>query len=307
MFIQKGILKIKDKMSSTKDYLCIVFFLIVFTFIFICFCFFIGFVLKYRRIKGDIVVKRERKNRAIFFNNGTVEIKDVFKLEKIGAGHDGYVFRFNEYAIKILKNNIDLQKDRNLMTLDKALDFIRLLEVRRTAKPIDVVWNEDGIFRGYVMQYFEDVSKTKNVLRRKDTGSFLCGELLDSVYELYDDFSNFSKNGVLVSDLNRGSYIYSYDYIHLCDMDKFKILNLSQNVIREKNLVSFNFYIAKLLYLEMLKTGDCSKKELKKLSIWVKKCSNGQNFIKVLENDIGHSLDLQIRDFVNSQKKKILH
>ena len=55
---------------------------------------------------------------------GTSEvIPNVYELEKIGAGHDGYIFRFNNQVLKILKYDINLRKQKGLMTFDKASYF----------------------------------------------------------------------------------------------------------------------------------------------------------------------------------------
>ena len=45
---------------------------------------------------------------------GTSEvISNIYELEKIGAGHDGYVYRFNGRALKILKYDIKLRKEKS--------------------------------------------------------------------------------------------------------------------------------------------------------------------------------------------------
>ena len=244
--------------------------------------------------------------KAVIFNNGNIYIDNIFELEKIGSGHDGIVFRLNNLALKLLKYDIASRKDKSLMTYDKAIAFMNQLNVKRTAKPLECMFDEDGIFCGIVMNYIFDVTKSTDLSIRKDSGDFTCSELMECVYDLYDDFSSFTENRILVEDLNRGSYIYSYNYVHLCDMDKFKILNTSSSNIHDNNLNKFNFYIAKLLYFEMIKNKSLSEVDLRQLSKWVRKVSNGRNFILELEKSIGTSYDTKIGDFSESICKKIL-
>ena len=101
------------------------------------------------------------------------------------------------------------------MTYDKAIAFMNRLYVKRTTKPLECMFDEDGIFCGNVMDYIFDVTRSKDLSLRRDSGDFTCRELLECVYDLYDDFSSFTESGILVEDLNRGSYIYSYDYVLL--------------------------------------------------------------------------------------------
>lgn len=251
--------------------------------------------------------KYNNRKKSVIFNNGNTYIDNILGLEKIGSGHDGIVFRFNNLALKLLKYDITLRKDKSLMTYDKAITFINKIYVKRTAKPIDCMFDEDGVFCGIVMDYIFDVTSSRDLSLRKDSGDFTCGELIECAYDLYDDFSSFTENKILVEDLNRGSYIYSYDYVHLCDMDKFKILNTFGSNISDNNINKFNFYIAKMLYFEMIKDKNLNKEDLKQLSKWVRKVSNVRNFISNLEKSIGTSSDTKIGDFSRAMCKSILH
>ena len=89
---------------------------------------------------------------------GTSEvISNIYELEKIGAGHDGYVYRFNDRALKILKYDIKLRKEKRLMTFDKAIYFRNKLNLERIVHPIDILLDEDGIYTGYVMKYVDNL------------------------------------------------------------------------------------------------------------------------------------------------------
>ena len=68
--------------------------------------------------------KYNNRKKSVIFNNGNTCIDNIFELEKIGSGHDGIVFRFNNLALKLLKYDITLRKHKPLMTYDKAIAFM---------------------------------------------------------------------------------------------------------------------------------------------------------------------------------------
>lgn len=47
------------------------------------------------------------KNVEVIFGSNLKSIKNIYGLEKIGAGHDGLVFKYNDKALKLLKYDIE--------------------------------------------------------------------------------------------------------------------------------------------------------------------------------------------------------
>lgn len=253
-------------------------------------------------------MERERKIREPFpviFRNNLEIVPNIYDLEKVGAGHDGIVFRLGDKVLKVLKYNIEDRKEKGLMTFEKAVFFQDEFDFNRIIQPKDVLLNEDGIYTGYVMDYLEDVTtdKMKDSPVYKQPGDFTCGDLIQSVNDLGEDFNDMTKKKVVAKDLNRGSYIYTADFMHLCDMDKFLMNCYGAEDFNKKAL---NFAIAKHLYYEMLKTDTFDKQQLRQLSNWIKESSNSRTFIQKLTTEIGHEYTTPIKEYAKEKVKTII-
>lgn len=236
---------------------------------------------------------------------GTSEvIPDVYKFERVGAGHDGYIFRFHDKAFKILKYDINLRKEKGLMTFEKALYFQKNLHLERITQPTGVLLDQDGIYVGYVMDYIDNLAsdKKKGTPQFREPGSYSCGDLINSWTALTDDFEQLSSKGVLVRDINRGSYLYDYDFLHLCDTDKYELHNKPTDL----NQSALNFTMAKFLLYEMEKTEPLDKSQKKILSQWVKKSSNSRNFYSEVKSDIGNGYSTPISEYAEYKVKTLL-
>jgi len=247
-------------------------------------------------------MKKDMPKEVIFYGDYDRNIK-ISELEKIGAGHDGIVYRYNDdYALKVLKYNTQERKDRNLMTFDKAIYLKENLKLRRITNPKDILLDTDGNYAAYMMDYKDDVIKADEY---RNVGNFTCGDLLSSVFELQEYFAELTKKNVLAKDINRGSYIYTSDFLYLCDMDKYEINNRGCEDLNKRAL---NFVIAKLLYYEMLKNGSFDNLQMRQLANWVKKCANARNFIGELDREIVEIGDYKypISEYTKQKVKKII-
>lgn len=245
--------------------------------------------------------------KSIILDSSHEIVPNIFVLEKIGAGHDGIVFRYGDKALKLLKYDVTLRRKQGLMTYDKAISFSDNLNLRRITDPIDTFSDVDGNFIGYVMNYLDAVNSPKKEgtsLYKRPT-EFTCSDLFDSMLELALDFENLTNNKILVSDVNRGSYIYTDDFLHLCDMDKYQIYFAGD--LACKNNTTFNFVISKMLFFMMQYDNEFSSLERKKLSAWIRNCSNSPEFLSTLLEEVYEKRDESIGEFVNVKVKKILH
>ena len=236
---------------------------------------------------------------------GTSEvISHIYELEKIGAGHDGYVYRFNDRALKILKYDIKLRKEKRLMTFDKAIYFRNKLNLERIVHPIDILLDEDGIYTGYVMKYVDNLSseKKRGSPQFREPGSYSCGDFVNSWQILEDDFKKLSDNRVLAKDINRGSYLFGYDFIYLCDTDKYEI----HSSPRDLNHSTLNYTMAKLLAYEMEKTNIYDKSQKRLLDQWVKKASNSRSFYHEILSDVASNYSTSISEYADYKVKKLL-
>ncbi len=250
------------------------------------------------------MIKQDKIPREIVLRSDFQVIPDVFQLEKIGAGHDGVVFHYGDKVLKVLKYDITKRKEKGLMTFDKAVYFKDELNLKRITQPVDILFDRDGVYTGYAMNYLEDISldKKKESPIYKRPSDFSCGEFIYSILELEDDFSELTRKNVRANDINRGSYIYTSSFLYLCDMDKYGI----SSSCFDSNCSTLNFVIAKFIYYEMLKRGNYDKQKLKELSAWVRKSSNSRMFISEVKKEIGSDYTALIGEYVDYKVKRIL-
>lgn len=235
-------------------------------------------------------------------------IPNVFKLDRVGAGHDGFVYRDGDMAYKVLKHDIDERREKGLMSFDKVRTF-QELDVKRIIKPTDVLIDEDGRYAGYVMRYFEDLTKDPESPTYRRIGDFSCGDFIKSVYELEDDFAELTRHGISPKDLNRGSYIFAADFMHLCDMDKYYLAGGKSVQINWEQL---NFIIAKMMYFEKMeregyfRSVEEEKEINKRMNNWVRKSSNARDFISKLKKEVGSDYGTPIREFTDYTFQKVI-
>ena len=101
-------------------------------------------------------MKNFEVHKPVVMSNAYKLIPDVAALGKVGAGHDGIVYRYGDYVFKVLKYDIDVRKAKDLMTFEKATYFVNNLHLNRIAQPIDILLDSDGVYTGYVMRFFDD-------------------------------------------------------------------------------------------------------------------------------------------------------
>lgn len=251
------------------------------------------------------MVRNNTSKKTVIFRDSLEAVENVYDLEYLGAGHDGLVFKLGDKALKLLKYDIKLRKDKGLMTFDKALYFKSNLDLKRVVQPRDILLDEDGIYVGYVMDYLQDLTKDSNSPTYRTPGDFLCGDLVSSINDLEIDFQKLSSKHVVANDINKGSYIFASDYLHMCDMDKFKRISESA-ATNDINISKLNFFIAKLLFFEMLKGENSEIEENREeLRTWVKKSTNSVSFLDDIRKEIDRNYSMPISEFAN-EKKKIL-
>ncbi len=245
------------------------------------------------------------KHKEVRLVGKKIIIPNVYALERLGAGHDGFVYKINDdIVVKILKYDVAQRKEKNLMTFQKANYFAENLSLKRIAVPIDTALDNDGIYTGYVMEYLDDLSKiNSDSPKYKAPGDFTCGNLILAANELREDFNKLTKAKVLVNDVNEGSYIFTPDYVHLCDTDKYAIVD---RITSDANLRMYNFVISKLVYYEMKSIIGDSKECSKLLSAWVKKCTNSGDYLKELSCEIGNDFRVPISEYAKYKVKSIL-
>ncbi len=206
----------------------------------------------------------------VVLRNNLETIPNIYDLKKIGAGHDGIVFKYGNRALKLLKYDIHTREYKGLMIFKKAIFFQQNLSLKRIENPIDIMLDVNGVYIGFVTNYLDDITQ----------------------------------NNVLAKDINRGSYIYTTDFIHLCDMDKYVIQNGGN--LEQLNRINLQFVIAKFLYFEMLKSVDLSQSQKNHLSKWVRKQSHSYNYFDQLEEEVRYDYAMPLCDYAKEKVKILL-
>lgn len=250
-------------------------------------------------------MKTTRESKSVILRSDLELIPNIYQLQKLGAGHDGEIYKYKNLVLKLLKYDVQIRKSKGLMTFEKTIYFQEELCLRRITKPIDILLDNDGIYVGYVMNYLEDLSNSKLNTKsvRKTIGDYTLEELICVISDLIVDFETLSNKKVVGRDINRGSFILTEDFLHLCDMDKYQ--NAASNA-RDLNKRNLNFVISKLLYFEMMNFDFVDKMERRKLIEWIKCCCNDSDFIFSLLKEITNDNSVNIHDYAVKKAKKLL-
>lgn len=250
-------------------------------------------------------MKTTRESKSVILRSDLELIPNIYQLQKLGAGHDGEIYKYKNLVLKLLKYDVQIRKSKGLMTFEKTIYFQEELCLRRITKPIDILLDNDGIYVGYVMNYLEDLSNSKLNTKsvRKTIGDYTLEELICVISDLIVDFETLSNKKVVGRDINRGSFILTEDFLHLCDMDKYQ--NDASNA-RDLNKRNLNFVISKLLYFEMMNFDFVDKMERRKLIEWIKCCCNDSDFIFSLLKEITNDNSVNIHDYAVKKVKKLL-
>lgn len=249
-------------------------------------------------------MRTTKRTKSVILRSNLEYIPNVYELQKLGAGHDGEVYKYNNLVLKLLKYNLEVRKAKGLMTFDKAMYFQEELNLRRFTKPIDILLDEDGVYTGYVMNYLEDLSNPKiNMKKPKSIGDYDIQDLISSIIDLRKDFDILSKKNIIGRDINRGSFLLTEDFLHLCDMDKYQMYVSCASDLNKRNL---NYVIVKLLYFEMIGFDFVSKQDRKKLIQWIKVCCNDNLFIDDLLKELYNVGYDNVYDYAVNKAKKLL-
>ena len=129
------------------------------------------------------------------------------------------------------------------------------------------------------MPFLDDVTlpKIKGTPKYKEVSMFTCGELVGAITELLTDVDTLNRFRMLIKDINDGSYIYTTDFMHICDMDKYRQIKAETFALNQNAL---NLIIAKFFIIEVKKKYGKSDEVKKKATAWVKKSSNDPGFLE---------------------------
>ncbi len=235
----------------------------------------------------------------LHFYQNSEEIPNIASLERVGAGHDGIVFRYGDKALKVLKYDIRTRREKGLMTFEKAVYFQNHLQLKRILKPDGVLLDKEGVYSGYRMPYKEKTDKS--------LAEFTCQDFITFSEELREDFTKLAQKRVIAGDINEGSYIVTDDFLYLCDTDKYQIVSEQSNLnVTSQNQKSCHFAVSKFLYYEMMKLVPSDNINKKKFAYWIKKSSNDSTFLTRTYQEIGQGLDEPLQEYISYKVKQII-
>ena len=166
----------------------------------------------------------------VLIDNDLIELD---KLDYLGCGIEGKVYRYFDEAVKVYKP--DCYKYR--------LDFntasrLSLFDTNRFLLPRRIVYSpEDGSFLGYTTKYI--AKGPKSDVFRKNVNRF-CDEL----DVLRDDITLLSNDKVLIEDLIIGNTVFNNGSIFLIDPGSYRFINGSEDDVLYSNLWEFRDFIA---------------------------------------------------------------
>ena len=161
------------------------------------------------------------------------DLNELDKLDYLGSGMEGMVYRYYDEAIKVYKTDCS----KYILDVDTA-SRLSLIETSRILLPRRIVYSpEDGSFLGYTTKYIEKGPKSD--VFRKNVNRF-CDEL----DVLRDDITLLSNDKVLLEDLIIGNTVFNNGSIFLIDPGSYRFINGSEDDVLYSNLWEFRDFIA---------------------------------------------------------------
>ena len=139
-----------------------------------------------------------------------LEIPEKKDLELLKDGEDGELYRFDNYVIKFVKNNV---LGDPFMSIPKVNYFVNCIKHDSLLTPINAVLL-DKQYVGYITRYIEDLR-----LRSLSTKEFL-----NSCHNLSEVYEYLTEKGIWMHDVHGGNIIVNKK-MHLIDLDRTQLVD----------------------------------------------------------------------------------
>jgi len=219
----------------------------------------------------------------MYETNSGIIIPSKKELEKLFMdGHDGDIYRHLNYAIKFVRGEIPNMK------LGKLQDFIEMLVHELLISPKEAVYDKEGNYVAYLMDYIED----------KGIKSLSCDTFLECVENLRACFDLFTNNGVYAFDAHGGNIIVN-EKIYLIDFDRFWFEE-DKKKLAEGNSSRYDRLIWGMIKVAFVLSFNVRYKK-DDYEPWLKCCEPFHNWLdmKIDEYD---ALDFFAEEFKNYQR-----
>lgn len=157
----------------------------------------------------------------------------------LSSGECGSVFKLaNNKCLKYITDNYayDVHAFQDIIELD-LINFCQVYQL---------LFNENGLFSGYIMKYYDEAIKDILTTETEYT--------IESLKQLIISIAKITNKGILIRDLNNNNVILSSDLITVIDFDMYKHVHLDHNTLAKYNY-DFIMYLFKCLYLDNLKNN----------------------------------------------------
>lgn len=193
--------------------------------------------------------------------NKHIAIDNVHALEKLGAGHDGIVYAYDDLALKIFKSE-------KILAYKSALAFSDLT-LKKVVGPCGIIFDDNGAYCGYIMKKINKVSDDVSL------DAFKPEQMVHSIVDLKSDFMGLSSKGIVAEDINNGSFLIDEDsFLHLCDVDKYVFSNSS---VSARNKQRLHYAISRFMVSHMPSLSDSQK------ATYVRKSTTDPEYLRSLE------------------------
>ena len=169
----------------------------------------------------------------------------------LSSGECGSVFKLtNDKCLKYITDNYayDVHAFQDIMELN-LINFCKIYQL---------LFNENGLFSGYIMKYYQN--EINNLLTKETEYT------IENLKQIIISIKALTNKGILIRDLNSNNVILRNDMITIIDFDMYKHVHLDYNTLTKYNY-DFIIYLFRCLYLDNLKNNyEYSNQESKKIN-----------------------------------------
>lgn len=150
-----------------------------------------------------------------FIINGKIYDFDQEELDYIiiGKGTEGCCYRVRNYRDDFVMK-IHHKKPEKKILDEETCKAIKDIKTNRFVLPNNLVYDEDGNYLGYTVDFIE--------YKRPKIRNLKIGKIVDEFYNLEKDVNLLSKNYVYIDDLNYYNTVFS-NGIYVCDPGSFSL------------------------------------------------------------------------------------
>ena len=193
-----------------------------------------------------------------YYINGRSFDFDEEDLEdiKLDEGTEGACYRVHNYYDDFVMK-IHHDKPEKMILDEETCKAISNIKTERFILPDDIIYDEDGNYKGYTVRYVD--------YKRPKVRNLKINRVIDEFYTLEKDVDILTKNNVLIDDLKIFNTIFS-NGIYVCDPGSYTIAETEDDkrFIGGYNKERINEYELEEIIFNVFKFNQREKKGLRK-------------------------------------------